>query len=236
MFLYRLDRCFQRIYRNNVLIYNIFCNLKQRVIYHCIQKLCLYFQRLYRDALKIYATCYMTNITHWQFKNVSFCKLEKIWAAINFQIKDHLHHCPYQRFYRRGQEGREQGTPYAHNGWHGSHGVQRREYSMLFSNFFATIVFEKSVQVAFVGCILPKGRTECCVLDCSTCVSSQCDTKWKKIVNKLRRRWSSQMVLLPGPIAPLFSSLPFSSLPFPRLFLPPKLSILISPLGWPCGC
>ena len=48
---------------------------------------------------------------------------------------------------------------------------------MFYSNFFPTIIFEKSVQL--VGCVWPyaKGRTQFCVLGFSSCESSHCDKK-----------------------------------------------------------
>ena len=51
---------------------------------------------------------------------------------------------------------------------------------MSYSIFFPTIIFEKSVQL--VGSVWPytKGRTQCCVLDCSTCNSIPRDTKVEK--------------------------------------------------------
>ena len=62
-------------------------------------------------------------------------------------------------------------------GCHGSQGVLRREYKVLYSYFFPSIIFERSVKL--VGCfwLYAKGHTQCCVLDCSTCYSSQCDTQ-----------------------------------------------------------
>ena len=62
-------------------------------------------------------------------------------------------------------------------GCHGSQGVLRREYKVLYSYFFPSIIFERSVKL--VGCfwLYAKGHTQCCVLDCSTCYSSQYDTQ-----------------------------------------------------------